>query len=74
MCLTERLKNASVANKDHSELEVLLESFAKQAEEIVNEAENTEVCSHPSVIICMLILLMRAEQRAVDARDRGAAS
>ncbi len=28
---------------DHSELEVLLESFAKQVEEIVNEAENTQV-------------------------------
>ncbi|KZV73939.1 Mg2+ transporter protein cora-like protein [Peniophora sp. CONT] len=27
---------------DHSELEVLLESFSKQVEEIVNEAENTQ--------------------------------
>lgn len=30
---------------DHSELEVLLESFSKQVEEIVNEAENTQVSS-----------------------------
>lgn len=30
---------------DHSELEVLLESFSKQVEEIVNEAENTQASS-----------------------------
>ena len=28
---------------DHEELEVLLESFSKQVEEIVNEAENIQV-------------------------------
>jgi len=29
---------------EHDELEVLLEFFSKQVEEIVNEAENMEVC------------------------------
>ncbi|KAI0030235.1 Mg2+ transporter protein cora-like protein [Vararia minispora EC-137] len=42
MYLTESLKNSSRTTSDHSELEVLLESFAKQVEEIVNEAENTQ--------------------------------
>jgi len=36
-------KKAGRAVADHDELEVLLESFSKQVEEIVNEAENIEV-------------------------------
>ena len=32
---------------DHEELEVLLESFSKQVEEIVNEAENIQVSGSP---------------------------
>jgi hypothetical protein len=31
----------------HEDLEVLLESFSKQVEEIVNEAETIEVCPSP---------------------------
>lgn len=34
---------------DHEELEVLLESFAKQVEEIVNEAENIQVSCEPDI-------------------------
>lgn len=30
-------------NDDHEDLELLLESFSKQVEEIVNEAESIEV-------------------------------
>lgn len=36
-------KNGLEREDDHEELEVLLESFSKQVEEIVNEAENIEV-------------------------------
>ncbi|KAF8191144.1 magnesium transporter [Pholiota molesta] len=35
-------KKNGIARQDHEELEVLLESFSKQVEEIVNEAENIE--------------------------------
>lgn len=41
MYLTDKKNNLEV--HDHEELEVLLESFSKQVEEIVNEAENIEV-------------------------------
>lgn len=38
---------------DHDELEVLLESFSKQVEEIVSEAENIQVrTSFPYVDLC----------------------
>lgn len=36
-------KKNGTNTEDHEELEVLLESFSKQVEEIVNEAENIEV-------------------------------
>lgn len=38
-------KNNGITRKpsDHEDLEVLLESFSKQVEEIVNEAENIQV-------------------------------
>lgn len=42
MYLTDK-KNGVERTDDHEELEVLLESFSKQVEEIVNEAENIEV-------------------------------
>lgn len=41
MYLSNKKNNRLVT--DHEELEVLLESFSKQVEEIVNEAENIEV-------------------------------
>ncbi|GJE86613.1 CorA family magnesium transporter [Phanerochaete sordida] len=40
MYLTDKLNGQPRLLNDHEELEVLLESFAKQVEEIVNEAEN----------------------------------
>jgi hypothetical protein len=43
MYLTDRKNNVSRELHDHEDLEVLLESFAKQVEEIVNEAQNMEV-------------------------------
>ena len=44
MYLTDKLNGHHRALQDHEELEVLLESFSKQVEEIVNEADNMEVC------------------------------
>lgn len=42
MYLTDKKKGAPREPHDHEDLEVLLESFAKQVEEIVNEAQNME--------------------------------
>ena len=46
MYLSDKLNNVPRKPHDHEELEVLLESFAKQVEEIVNEAENIQVSSN----------------------------
>lgn len=43
MYLTDKMNGIDREVDDHEELEVLLESFSKQVEEIVNEAENIEV-------------------------------
>ena len=43
MYLTDKKNGIERELDDHEELEVLLESFSKQVEEIVNEAENIEV-------------------------------
>ena len=43
MYLTDKINGVVRESHDHEGLEVLLESFAKQAEEIVNEAENIQV-------------------------------
>ena len=43
MYLSDKKNGIHRATHDHEELEVLLESFSKQFEEIVNESENIEV-------------------------------
>lgn len=45
MYLTDKRNGHPRALQDHEEVEVLLESFSKQVEEIVNEADNMEVCN-----------------------------
>lgn len=45
MYLSDKKNGVPRNPDDHEELEVLLESFAKQVEEIVNEAENIQVSS-----------------------------
>jgi magnesium transporter len=50
MYLTDKKNGLNRELDDHEELEVLLESFSKQVEEIVNEAENIEV-------MCLMPLL-----------------
>ena len=48
MYLTDRKNGLQRVPSDHQELEVLLESFAKQVEEIVNETDTTQVPTLPS--------------------------
>jgi hypothetical protein len=43
MYLTDKKAGVPRPLSDHEELEVLLESFSKQVEEIVNESETTMV-------------------------------
>ena len=43
MYLTDRKNGVPRQLSDHEELELLLETFSKQVEEMVNEAENTHV-------------------------------
>lgn len=51
MYLSDRKNNAERKPDDHEELELLLESFSKQVEEIVNEAENIEVESCAEILL-----------------------
>jgi magnesium transporter len=43
MYLTDKKQDMHRESSDHEDLEVLLETFAKQVEEVVNEAENIQV-------------------------------
>ena len=52
MHLSDRKNCIERQPHDHEELELLLESFSKQVEEIVNEAENIEVTSQT---LCSLL-------------------
>lgn len=45
MYLTDKSQGKPRELNDHDELEILLETFSKQTEEIVNEAETTQVRS-----------------------------
>lgn len=48
MYLTDKKNGIQREPNDHQELEVLLESFAKQVEEIVNETATTQARPVPS--------------------------
>ncbi|KAF7338765.1 Magnesium transporter [Mycena sanguinolenta] len=56
MYLTDKKNDILRELHDHEDLEVLLESFSKQAEEIVNEAENIETNVQSTQEIVELIL------------------
>ncbi|KAJ7150887.1 hypothetical protein C8R43DRAFT_1005499 [Mycena crocata] len=56
MYLTDKQNDIIRELDDHEELEVLLESFSKQVEEIVNEAENIETNVQSTQEIVELIL------------------
>lgn len=71
MYLTDKKNGMPRRLSDHEDLEVLLESFSKQVEEIVNEAENIQVsynarCRHfqPGQTN---VFLSSTEQRAIHA-------
>ena len=53
MYLTDKKNGIPRAVHDHDELEVLLESFSKQVEEIVNEAENIQVSTTSVCFKCL---------------------
>ena len=59
MYLTDKKNGVPRKANDHEELEVLLESFSKQVEEIVNEAENIQVsptmCPPPRCVLCVAV-------------------
>ncbi|KAA1476106.1 Mg2+ transporter protein cora-like protein [Dentipellis sp. KUC8613] len=56
MYLTDQLNNRPRLPSDHEELEVLLETYSKQVEEFVNEAENTQSNVQSTQEIVELIL------------------
>ncbi|EIM81924.1 Mg2+ transporter protein cora-like protein [Stereum hirsutum FP-91666 SS1] len=56
MYLTDRRKGSPRELNDHDELEILLETFSKQTEEIVNEAENAQTNVQSTQEIVELIL------------------
>ena len=68
MYLTDKKNGTPRSPEDHDELEVLLESFAKQVEEIVNEAENIQVStSFPAW--CFLFPLLEASYGVFAGRN-----
>ena len=73
MYLSDKKNGSPRSSDDHEELEVLLESFSKQVEEIVNEAETISVS--PSLASERVPILTSPQGKcAVDARDRRAYS
>lgn len=56
MYLTDKLNNVPRAETDHEELEVMLEYFANQVEEVVNSAESIEANMQSTQEIVELIL------------------
>jgi len=46
MYLTDKQTGIVHEEDDHEDLEVLLETFSKQVEEIVSEIQNIEVCEY----------------------------
>ena len=65
MYLTDK-KNGVVRHlEDHEELEVLLESFSKQVEEIVNEAESIQVRKNPRSCSCAFLITFPSVERPI---------
>jgi hypothetical protein len=72
MYLTDRKNGVPRQLSDHEELELLLETFSKQVEEMVNEAENIHVCDRlsPKAARLRLRTCTAIGKRPVDTRDR----
>lgn len=73
MYLSDKKKGIPRAIQDHDELEVLLESFSKQVEEIVNEAENTQVWVLSACLFKYVSRVM-IDQCTINTRNCGAYS
>ena len=69
MYLTSRARGRPRALHDHEQLELLLESFVKQVEEIVSEVDTTVVIYTFDIDWLALIF---AGEHELDARNRGA--
>jgi len=67
MYLSDKKANKTRAMTDHEELEILLESFAKQVEEIVNEAET--ISSNVQSTQEIVELILDANRNALLALD-----
>jgi hypothetical protein len=68
MYLSSRARGLPRALHDHEQLELLLESFAKQVEEIVSEVDTTVVC-----VTCGAMRSSRSSgQHELDTGDCGA--
>lgn len=73
MYLSDKKNNIPRELHDHDDLEVLLESFSKQVEEIVNEAENIEVFI-PYILVLPSLHHFPIEQCSIDTRNSWAYS
>lgn len=69
MHLTDKKNGIIRELNDHEDLETLLESFSKQVEEIVNEAENIEVRCFGIVVLSLLT--HNLGQCSIHTRNRG---
>lgn len=72
MYLTDKKSGKERVPADHEELEVLLESFAKQVEEIVNEAETISVCEKNYSFQSDSIISNLIGKRPINTRNRRA--
>jgi hypothetical protein len=77
MYLSDKKNDVTRAREDHEDLEVLLESFAKQVEEIVNEADTMIACTclpSPPVSLPPNLCVFQLEQHPIDPGNRRAYS
>ncbi|EAU82919.2 magnesium ion transporter Mrs2 [Coprinopsis cinerea okayama7 len=68
MHLTDKKNGVTRAVNDHEDLETLLESFSKQVEEIVNEAETIEV-REPLGPTVQILMNATPGERSIDSRN-----
>jgi hypothetical protein len=73
MHLTDKKNGVTRAVNDHEDLETLLESFSKQVEEIVNEAETIEV-REPLGPTVQILMNATPGERSIDSRNSRAHS
>ncbi|TFY71295.1 hypothetical protein EVG20_g1695 [Dentipellis fragilis] len=69
MYLTDQLNNHPRLPSDHEELEVLLETYSKQVEEFVNEADNTQASSNVQSTQEIVELILDSNRNALLALD-----